>query len=161
MPRLPRRLRRPQAGLLIELSKDTPPEHESGGVARLQVSLLPLESFRIQCGRLELALLTTWFSRTALDGYFEHTSEKVYRSTVLCENTAANPGNALLYSADLPLPHIPTGTPDSRPTRRQWQARARFEADGYRELQATLALLDASPRQGGAPVVDGSGFLPI
>ena len=161
MPRLPRRLRRPQAGLLIELSKDTPPEHESGGVARLQVSLLPLESFRIQCGRLELALLTTLFSRTALDGYHEHTAERTFQTAVLCESTLAYPGKALLYSADLLLPHNPPIPPDSRPTQRQWQARARFEADGYRELQATRVLLDASPRQGGAPVVDGSGFLPL
>jgi len=161
MPRLPRRLRRPQAGLLIELSKDTPPEHESGGVARLQVSLLPLESFRIQCGRLELALLTTLFSRTALDGYHEHTAERTFQTAVLCESTLAYPGKALLYSADLLLSHNPPIPPDSRPTRRQWQARARFEADGYRELQATRVLLDASPRQGGAPVVDGSGFLPL
>ena len=161
MPRLPRRLRRPQAELRIEVSKNTPPEHESGGVARLQVSLLPLESFRIQCGRLELGLLTTLFSRTALDGYLEHTSETVFRTAVICENTAAYPGNPLLYSADLPIPHNPPTTTDSRPKRRQWQARARFEADGYRELQATHVLLDASPRQGGPPVVDGSGFLPL
>ena len=154
-------MRRPRAELRIELDESTPPGCSSDGVVRLQVSLLPLESFHIRCGRLELALLTTWFSRTALDGYFEHTSEKVFRTDVLCENAAVYPGKALLYPADLLLPHNPTTTPDSRPTRRQWQARARFEADGYRELQATRILLDASPQQGGAPVVDGSGFLPL
>ena len=127
----------------------------------MKVSLLPLESFRIQCGRLELALLTTWFSRTALDGYFEHTSEKVFRTAVLCENAAVYPGKALLYSADLLLPDKAPMPPDSRPTRQQWQARARFEAEGYRELQATRVLLDASPQQDGSPVVDGSGFLPL
>ena len=161
MPQLPRRLRRPQAEMRIAVSKSTPPDHESGGVARLQVSLLPLESFRIQCGRLELALLTTLFSRTALDGYLEHTSEKLFRTAVLCENTVAYPGKALLYSADLLLPHKPRIPPDSRPTRRQWQARARFEADGYRELQATRVLLDADVEHDGTPVVDGSGFLPL
>ena len=161
MPQLPRRLRRPEAELRIAVSKSTPPEHESGGVVRLQVSLLPLESFRVQCGRLELALLTTWFSRTTLDGYLEHTSEKAFRTTVLCESAVVYPGKALLYSTDLLLPHKPPIPPDSRPTRQQWQARARFEADGYRELQATRVLLDASPQQGGAPVVDGRGFLPL
>ena len=161
MPRLPRRFRRPKAELRIELDESTPPGRSSGGVVRLQVKLLPLEPFQIRCGRLELALLTTRFSRTALDGYFEHTSEKVYRSTVICENTVAYPGKALLHSADLLLPHNPPMLSDSRPTQRQWQARARFEADGYRELQATRFLLDASPQQGGAPVVDGSGFLPL
>ena len=160
MPQLPRRLRRPQAEMRIAVSKNTPPDHESG-VARLQVSLLPLESFRIQCGRLELTLLTTLFSRTALDGYLEHTSEKVFRTAVLCRNTVAYPGETLLYSADLLLPHKPRIPPDSRPTRRQWQARARVEADGYRELQATCILLDAGVEQNGSPVVDGSGFLPL
>ena len=161
MPRLPRRLRRPQAELRIELSEETPPEFSPGGVVRLKVNLLPLEPFQIPCGRLELALLTTHFSRTALDGYHEHTAEKVFQTTVLCENTAAYPGKALLYSAGILLPYAAPASTDSRPTRRQWQARARFEADGYRELQATRALLDASPRQGGTPVVDGTGFLPL
>lgn len=127
----------------------------------MQVSLLPLESFRIRCGRLELALLTTLFSRTALDGYHEHTAERIFQTAVLCESTLAYPGKALLYSADLLLPHTPPIPPDSRPTRLQWQARARFEADGYRELQTTRVLLDASPQQSRAPVVDGSGFLPL
>ena len=160
MPRLPRRLRRPRAELRLEFSKDTPPEQESGGVC-LEVGLLPLEPFQIRCGRLELALLTTHFSRTALDGYHEHTAEKVFQTAVLCENTAAYPGKALLYSADLLLPYPPPTRIDSRPTRRQWRARARFKADGYRELQATRFLLDASPQQGGTPVVDGTGFLPL
>jgi len=154
-------LRRPRAELRVEVSNNTPPEHESGGVVRLQVKLLPLEPFQISSGSLELALLTTHFSRTVLDGYHEHTSERVFQTAVLCENTAAYPGKALLYSADLRLPHNPPIPPDFRPTQRQWQARARFEAEGYRELQATRILLDASPRQGGAPVVDGSGFLPL
>ena len=154
-------MRRPKAELRVAVSKDTPPEHESGGVVRLLVKLLPLEPFQIRNGHLELALLTTRFSRTTLDGYHEHTSERVFQTAVLCENTAAYPGKALLYSADLLLPHNPPMLPDSRPTRRQWQAKARFEADGYRELQATCVLLDVSPAEGIAPpVVDGRGFLP-
>ena len=125
----------------------------------MQVKLLPLEPFQIRSGRLELALLTTHFSRTALDGYHEHTSEKVFQTALLCQSKAAYPGKVLLYSAKLPLPdELPT---DSRPTRRQWRAKARFEADGYRELHAARFLLDASPQQGGAPVVDGRGFLPL
>ena len=145
----------------IELNESTPPGCSSGGVVRLQVKLLPLEPFQIRSGRLELALLTTRFSRTALDGYLEHTSEKVFRTAFLCESTATYPGKALMYSADLLLPNKPPIPPDFRPTRQQWQARARFEADGYRELERSRFLLDASPRQGGSPVVDGSGFLPL
>jgi hypothetical protein len=161
MPQLPRRLRRPRSELRIELSKDTPPEFSPGGVAQLLVRLSPLERFRVRCGRLELALLTTRFSRTALDGYHEYTAEEIFQTAVLCESTLAYPGKALLYSADLLLPDNLPIPPDSRPTQRQWQARARFEADGYRELQATRVLLDASPQQGGVPVVDGRGFLPF
>ena len=143
----------------LELSDPTPPDEHSGGVVRLQVTLLPLTSFRVRCGRLELSLLTTRFSPTALDGYLEHTSEKVYQTAVLCEKAAAHPGDVLLYSAELRLPQTPP--PDSRPVRLHWQARARFEMDGYRELWAARILSDVSPRQGGAPVVDGSGFLPL
>ena len=161
MPGLPRRFRRLRAELRIELDESTPPDLASGGVLRLRVELLPMEPFRVRCGRLELALLTTRFSRTALDGYLEYTSEEVFQTAVLCERTEAYQGKALLYSADLLLPYPPPAPTDSRPIRRQWQARARFEADGYRELQATRFLLDGSPRQGGAPAVDGRGFLPI
>ena len=158
MPWLPRRFRRLKAELRIQPDESTPPDEHSGGVVRLQVKLLPLEPFRIRSGRLELALLTTRFSRTALDGYHEHTAEKVFHTAVLCESAAAYPGEVLSYPAALLLPDAPP--PDSRPTRRQWQARARFEADGYRPLQATRILRDAD-RQPGAPVVDGRGFLPL
>ena len=159
MPSLPRRFRRPQAELRIELSEPTPPDELSGGVVRLRITLLPQEPFRIRCGRLELALLTTRFTRTTLDGYYEYTSERVYQTGVLCETVAAHPRKSLLHSAELRLPDAPP--PDSRPARRQWQARARFEVEGYRELWAARTLRDVSPRQGGAPVVDGSGFLPL
>ena len=145
----------------MELSEPTPPDLVSGGVLRLRVELLPMEPFRVRCGRLELTLLTTRFSRTVLDGYLEYTSEEVFQNTVLCESAEAYPGKGLLYSAGLLLPYPPPAPTDSRPLRRQWQAKARFEIERYRELQAARFLLDASPRQGGAPAVDGRGFLPI
>ena len=161
MPGLPRRFRRPRAELRMDPNEPTPPEAKSGGVLRLQVELLPMEPFRVSCGRLELALLTTRFSRTVLDGYLEYTSEEVFQTAVLCGSAVASPGKALLYSAGLPLPYPPPAPTDSRPMRRQWQARARFEIEGYRELRETRFLPDESLRQGGAPVVDGRGFLPL
>ena len=161
MPGLPRRFRRPRAELRMELSQPPPPDWASGGVLRLRVELLPMEPFRVRCGRLELALLTTRFSRTVLDGYLEYTSGEVFQTAVLCEIMEAYPGKALLYSAGLLLPYPPPAPTDSRPMRRQWQVRARFEADGYREIQATRFLPDASPRQGEEPAVDGRGFLPL
>ncbi len=156
-----RRFRRPRAELQLELDESPPPEQYSGGGVRLQVKLLPLEPFHIRCGRSELTLLTTWFSRTALDGYREHTAEEVFQTAVLCENAAAYPGKVLPYSVGLFLPYDPPSPSDSRPARRQWQARVGFEAEGYRELRTARVLLDASPRQGGQPVVDGRGFLPL
>ena len=93
------------------------------------------------------------------DGYREHTSARLYRAIPLCENAAAAPGVALLYCAELHLPAAPPA--DSRPIRREWQAGARFEFDGFRELQATRILRDVSPPHGGPPVVDGRGFLPF
>ena len=114
----------------------------------------------MRSGRLELALLTTHFAQTVLDGYHEHTSEKLYQTIPLCENTATNPGDTLLYCAELRLPDEPP-PPYPRPTRRQWQARARFAVDGFRDLWAVQLLRDASPRQSGPPIVDGRGFLPL
>ncbi len=159
MLRLPRRFRRPRAELRIELSEPTPPDGYSGGVARLEATLLPLEPFRVRCARLELALLTTLFSRTALDGYHEHSSEKVYQTALLCEDFQARKDEPLFIHADLRLPDAPRH--ESRPARRQWQAKARIETYGYRELLAARVLCDVSPPKGGAPTVDGSGFLPL
>ena len=160
MPRIPRRFRRPRAELRIELDKETPPDENSGGVMCLQIILLPAEPFRVRCGRLELALLTTRFARTVLDGYHEYTSEQVCRTAVLCENIEAQAGRELIYHAELPLPDTPPRD-GSRPARRQWLARARLEVDGCRELSAACLLRDVSPPEGGPPVVDGRGFLPV
>lgn len=159
MPLLPRRLRRPRAELRIELNKETPPDLSPGGVAHLQVRLLPLEPFRVRRGRLDLVLLTTRFARTALDGYHEYTTAKLYRISPLCEELEAAPASPRLYFAALPLPCI--SRREQRPVRRVWQAKARFEIEGFRELQAALVLLDVSPSQDRPPVVDGSGFLPL
>lgn len=164
MPLIPRRFRRPKACLRLELlPRDAPgcahPELADGCRIRLRIALLPMEAFVVRCGRLELALLTTNFAPTVLDGYHEYTSERVYQTIPLCESAAANPGDALRYGAELRLPGAAPA--DSRPARRQWQARARFAADGYRELRAVRLLRDVSPRQGGPPTVDGRGFLPL
>ena len=168
LPRLPRRFRPPRAELRIDgprdklddrLSLETPPGEFTGGV-RLWVALLPLELFRVRRGRLELTLLATRFSRTTLDGYYEYTSERVLETVVLCETQTAHPGRELLYAASLTLPEPPV-PPGAGPLRLQWQAKARFAVDGRRELCAVRLLADVSPRQGGAPVVDGAGFLPL
>ena len=159
MPRIPSRFRRPKAQLRVEWDTEAPPEFSSGGVVRLRIELLPLEHFSVRSGRLELALQTTLFSQTALDGYHEHTTEELYQAVALCENVIARPGQSLRFFAGLRLPGAPP--PDSRPTRRQWQARARFEIEGRRELSAARLLRDVTPAEGGAPVVDGRGFLPL
>lgn len=161
-PPIPHRFRRPKARLRLEpLRSDAfHPELVEGCLIRLQITLLPIEPFRVRSGHLELALLTTHFAPTVLDGYHEHTSEKLRQTIPLCENAAANPGDALLYYAELRLPPD-APPPDSRPTRRQWQARARFAVNGYRDLWTVHLLRDISPPQGGPPIVDGRGFLPL
>ena len=149
MPRIPRRFRRPRAELRVETEKTAPPDDASGGVARLRISLLPREPFRVRRGRLELALLTTRFARTVLDGYHEYTSEQVCRTAVLCENIEAQAGRTLAYRVELPLPDAPSHDA-SHPERRQWQARARLEVDGCRELSAGLPAARRVPA-GGRP----------
>ena len=159
MPIIPRRFRRPNAELRIDSNKITPLDECSGGVILLQVSLLPKESFVVRSGWLKLSLLTTHFSRTVLDGYHEHTSDKTCEVVSLCQRATVNPRKALTFSAQLFLGA--KLSMDSRPARLQWQAKACFEIDRYRNLYAVRFLHCVSPRQDGAPVVDGNGFLPL
>ena len=161
MPRLPGRFRRPKAELRVELDESTPPDFSPGGVLSLRVTLIPQESsLLVTSGRLELVLLTTIFTRTVLDGYHEHVTERVCRIVTLCKGVRAQAGKELVRRAGLPLLEVP-GRDDSRPARQQWQARARFQIDGRRELSAVRLLRDVSPPESGAPVVDGRGFLPL
>ena len=143
----------------MELDQRSPPEFSAGGDVCIRIVLLPQEAFRIRQGRLDLSLLTTRFSRTVLDGYQEHTSEQVWGTAGLFENTTAQPGVALVNSTELLLPEVPA--PDSQPVRMQWQAKVRFDVVSFREFSAALYLRDATPHEGGAPVVDGTGFLPL
>ena len=153
------RFRADRAEVRIESTMKAPPGELSGGVALVSVTLTARQSLMVLDGRLELALLTTRFSRTALDGYFEHTSREVRRTLPLCGDAAVRPGVPLVRSLEIHLP--PVAIADSRPARVQWQVRARFAARNHRELAASVLLCDVSPAQGGAPVVDGSGFLPL
>ena len=156
---LPRRLRHAKANLTIAADERTPPDQSSGGVVCFRVALLPGESFTVQRGWLELFLVTTRFSRTVLDGYQEHNTEKLCLKVELCDHSEVHAGVQLVFSAEVPLVFEVAG--DRRPTRVQWKARARFEARGYREISAATTLFHLSPAANPAPVVDGTGFLPL
>ena len=159
MPLLPRRLRRAKAELTIKAERKAPPDFSSGGVVHVGVFLLPGESFSIRRGWLELSLMTTHFSRTVLDGYHEHSNERVVKTVPLCGPTTARPGVKLSFCAELGLP--PALPSDSRPSRLQWLARVRLEVDGCRELSAVHILHGVKPAANTEPVVDGRGFLPL
>ena len=158
MLRILDRFRGARAEVRIESRMETPPDEHSGGVVRLAVTLNAKHPVRIRRGLLQLALLSTHFSRTTLDGYLEHTSKDVLQTFVLCENTVLQPGIPLTYPVHSRLPEA--SLRDSRPVRMQWQAEARFKASG-REFGASRIVCDVSPAKGGAPVVDGTGFLPL
>ena len=142
---------------------ETPPDEHSGGVVRVTVILKTRQPVNIRTGQLELALVTTHFSRTTLDGYHEHSSEDVRQSLLLCERISVQPGTPHVFSVTFTSPGSgPEPRPsDSRPVRMQWQVKARFVAEGQREIRASAILRDVSPAYGGAPVVDGTGFLPL
>ena len=159
MPGILDRFRPPRAELRIDSSTVTPPDDHSGGVVRLTAILVPQQPLKIRSGRLELVLLTTRFSPTALDGYHEHTSESVRHTVILCYDAEVQPCSPQGYSAELHLPKTPAS--DSRPVRMQWQAKATFEVEGHRVITATLTLRDVNPPQNGPPVIDGTGFLPL
>ena len=125
---------------------------------QLRIEPLPCESCFIETVRIDLALLTTRFSQTVLDGYQEHTQERVLQSAVFSRKVTAQPGDILLHTEEQRLPAEPEGA--ARPARRELQATVRFKVCGYREFRATRILRDLIPSQGDIPVVDGRGFLP-
>ena len=159
MPLLFRRLRPAKAELTIEAEYKAPPDLSSGGVVRVSVLLLPGESFTINRGWLELSLITTRFSRTVLDGYHEHSTEKLSRIVELCGNTEARPSAELEWTADVPLSLDRPS--EGRPIRSQWKFLARFDVGGCREIRTARLLHDASSAYNSGPVVDGTGFLPL
>ena len=159
MPLLPRRLRRAKAELTIKAECKTPPDEKSGGVALVRVLLLPGESFTINRGWLELSMITTRFSRTVLDGYLEHSTEKLFRAIEICGHKESRPGKELVFYAKVP---IPQGVmPEAEPVRLQWKVQARFDVKGRREIRAATSLSPLGPVGDQVPVVDGTGFLPL
>ena len=124
----------------------------------MRIAILPHEPFSVKGGRLELALLTTHFSPTVLDGYQEHTQERVFCSMVVPLESAFGPGSILFHTERLRLPDAPSSDP--RPARRELQATVRFDVEGFRQLRATRILRNVGLWPSHAPVVDGRGFLP-
>lgn len=156
---MPRRLRRAKAELTIEAECITSPDLSSGGVMRVSVLLLPGESFMINRGWLELSLITTRFSRTVLDGYLEHSTEKFLRTVELCDQTGSRPGEELVFYATVPMPQ--EVLPEAGPVRLQWKVQARFDVKGRREIRAATSFSPLGRGGDQGPVVDGTGFLPL
>ena len=154
--------RSPRATLRIE-TKDEPPSAENaGGGVLVTLTLTPEETFVVKRSLLELVLSTTHFSRTVLDGYREHTTEEAWQTIELCRNVQARPGETLAYSATLRIPELPASCSiPVIPVRRQWRVQARIESQGRRGFSAAVGLRNVNPPHGGAPTVDGAGFLPL
>ena len=113
----------------------------------------------INRGWLELWIITTRFSRTVLDGYLEHSMEKLYRTVELCCQRESRPGKELVFYASVPMPQeVP---PEAGPVRLRWKVQARFDMKGHREVRAATFLSPLGPASGQGPVVDGTGFLPL
>ena len=158
MERLLARFGQPRTDLRIEATRTPPPGCVPGGGVLVSVTLDPRESFSIRRAWLELVLRTTRFSRTILDGYREHTSEDVWQTVELSRHSRAQPDVPLTWSVLLDVPEVPAF--ESRPARVRWMAKARFQAEGYREFSASKGLRDVTLPDNQPPVVDGRGFLP-
>ena len=156
---MPRRLRRAKAELTIEAECKAPPDERSGGGVLVCVLLLPCESFTINRGWLELSLVTTRFSRTVLDGYLEHSTEKLFRTIELCGQAKSRPGKELVFCATVPVPQ--EVLPEAGPVRLQWKVQARFDVKGRREIRAATSFSPLGRGGDQSPVVDGTGFLPL
>ena len=149
----------PRATLRIETQDEPPSAENADGGVLVTLTLTPEETFVVKRSFLELVLSTTHFSRTVLDGYREHKTEEVWQTVELFREIEVSPGDSLVHSMLLRIPEAPAL--HTRPARVRWQVKARFEPEGRREFSATTSLRDATLPQSGAPVVDGTGFLPL
>lgn len=149
--------RRPRAGLEMEVAPSPPP---SSGAVTVRVSLTPREPFQIRRGCIELIYTETYFAPTALDGYHEHTSSRVYAAEAIAEGVTAQPGISQEYRVVFQLPAEPPPRGESRPVRLAWQVRATFHLRRFRTMRRTYRLADIPPGENGAPEVDGRSVLP-
>jgi hypothetical protein len=151
------RFRRPRASLELKAAPSPAP---LGGAVTVRVWLTPQEPFQIRRGCVALIYTETCFSPTALDGYHEHTTERVCGTEVIAEGVRAQPGVALEYGVVFQLPAEPPPRRESRPARVAWQVRASFHLRGFRDIHRTHHLADLTPRESGVPEVDGRRQMP-
>jgi hypothetical protein len=151
------RFRRPRASLELEAA---PSPASSSGPVTVRVRLTPHEPFQIMRGGVALIYTETYYSPTALDGYHEHASERVYATETIAECVRAQPGVTLEYGVKLHLPAQPPTRREARPARLAWQVKATFHLRGFRDIHRTHHLTDLTPRESGVPEVDGRGQMP-
>jgi hypothetical protein len=149
--------RRPRASLELQVA---PSPASPDGAVTVRVHLTPHEPFQIRRGCVALIYTETCYSPTALDGYHEHTSERVYVTEAIAENVRAQPGVTLEYGVELQVPAQPPPRRESRPARLAWQVRASFHLRGFRDIHQTYHLADLTPRDSGVPEVDGRRQMP-
>ena len=160
MPRPPgalSRLRRARASLHLEAA----PAAGSDAAVPVRVTLQALEPLQVRRGRLQLLLVETYFTRTVLDGFHERSSERVFQTLEILDGAAVHPGAPLDLVVGLHLPEDPPLPSEGRPVRVEWLARVKFDFLRRRAVRASLVLADLTTASGGAPQVDGTGFLPL
>lgn len=141
---------------------ETAPLADGGIALQVTATLQPKDDFVLRAAWLFLELATTHYSRTVLDGYREHTTGEVWQSVALFRDRPAVPDVALARTVILTIPFVPAAP--TRFAKRWWRARASIEPRRRRGLSSVVSLEKVTEHitpPGGAPVVDGTGFLPL
>lgn len=131
-----------------------------GSAFRVRVTLVPQERLYIRGATLELVYAETWFARTALDGYQEHTTERVHVTEKLLHELEAEAGVPMCKEVDFRLPEKAPELPENRPIRSTWQVRAKVDLRLRQNMRASRILANLTPGSGGIPDMEGKAILP-
>ena len=147
----------PRASLALEVIEGQPCP---GGALRVRVTLVPQERLKISGATLELVYAETRFVRTVLDGYQEHTTDRVHVSEKFLHQWDAEAGVTICREVRFRLPEEAPRRTENRPTRGEWQVRAKVDLKWRPNMRCSRMLADLTPGPGGAPDVEGKAILP-
>lgn len=126
----------------------------------MRVTLFPQEQLNIRAATLDLVYAETRFTRTALDGYQEHTTYRVHVSEDFLRQWEAEAGFPICREVEFRLPEEAQLRREDRPTLGEWQVRAKVDLKWRPNIRSSrrLTVLTSSP--GGAPDMEGKAILP-
>ena len=148
---------RPRASLALEVIEG---QLYPGSAFRVRVTLVPQERINIRGATLELVYTETHFVRTVLDGYQEHTTDRVHISEKFLHQCEAEAGVSICRELEFRLLEEAPGPTENRPTRGAWQVRAKIDLRWRPNIRCWRMLAVETPGLGRGPDVEGKEILP-